>query len=176
MRMRQQMEARRVGWWFILKAPRHLDQGWAIDHRPRMGKQMARREALSPFSFPSASAKKVRRSLGGVHGRRSRAWGLSKSKSKSVSKSMWVVAQLGLAVAGPLRFHVLDRFAGRRPMIASTVRRSHAFASRQRHGDAVVSNRFSDGVGERASPGILLICFSKLMEGSVLRFRRRFHL
>ncbi len=67
----------------LAQASGHLDQGGAIHHRPRMRKQMARREALSSFSPSSASAKKVRRSLAGLHGRRCRAWGQSKSKSVS---------------------------------------------------------------------------------------------
>ena len=45
------------------QAPRHLDQGGAIHHRPRMGKQMTGREALPSFSPSSASAKEVRRSV-----------------------------------------------------------------------------------------------------------------
>ncbi len=61
-----------------------------------------------------------------------RGKGASKSKSVSVSKSTRVVARLGSAVAGPLLSHALHRSAGRRPVIASTVGRSHAFLSRQR--------------------------------------------
>jgi len=131
MRMGKQIEARREGWWFTPQS--------AEPSPPRRG---------DPPSPEDGEANGVEQSafliFPFIH--------IGEGGSPFLG---WDIMAAGLAVAGSLRSHVLPCFAGRRPMIASTVgltRVPVALAS----WSAVVLNRFWGGGAEVFGGPLLL--------------------